>query len=94
MLIIVVFVGVASLVGGVAVLIRGSSDGKHEDRLDALTRLQSLDPRMEGAIGEGVLSESLDDTPGVFDEFFERFGDRLPEEIRAQHKATVERFGL
>lgn len=27
-------------------------------------------------------------------EFFERFGDRLPEEIRAQHKATVERFGL
>ncbi|MCH8922898.1 MAG: type II secretion system F family protein [Planctomycetes bacterium] len=91
-LIIVVFVGVASLVGGVAVLIRGSSDGKVEDRLDALTRLKKLDPRMEGAIGEGVLSEPLDDTPGVFDEFFERFGNLTLLFEQADTSLTVTRF--
>jgi tight adherence protein B len=91
-LIIVVFVGVASLVGGVAVLIRGPSESKFDDRLDTLTQLKKIDPRMEGALGEGVLSESLDDTPGVFDEFFERFGNLTLLFEQADTSLTVSRF--
>ena len=91
-LIIVVFIGVASLVGGVAVLIRGSSGGKFEDRLDTLTQLKKLDPRVEAAIGEGVLSEPLDDAPGVFDEFFERFGNLTLLFEQADTSLTVTRF--
>ena len=92
-LIIVVFIGVASLVGGVAVMIRGSSSNKYEDRLDSLARAASADPRLAtAAAGESILTDPLDDTPGVFDDFFERFGNLTLLFAQADTSLTISRF--
>jgi tight adherence protein B len=70
------FIGVAALVGGVAVILRDKPASKVEDRLDLLTGTTSpagaKDMLNKPA---SVLAQPLDNAPGFFDRLFERFGN-------------------
>ena len=68
---IAAFLGVAALVGAVAVMFRSPSDEIIENRLDALT---GTGPR-NSEIENSVLTQPLDDMPGLLEEFVSRFLD-------------------
>jgi tight adherence protein B len=66
------FVGVAALVGGVSMLIRGGGGTAAEERLGTLTGKTSS--RTKAAEREAtVIAKPLDDIPNMFDEFASRF---------------------
>ena len=65
------FVGVAALVGGVAMLVRGATDNVAEDRLGVLTG--KAKGRKQSEAEATVISKPLDDVPGALEEFFSRF---------------------
>jgi tight adherence protein B len=65
------FVGVAALVGGVAMLVRGTTDNVAEDRLGVLTG--KTKGRKQPEAEATVISKPLDDVPGAVEEFFSRF---------------------
>ena len=72
LIIVAAFLGVTALVGGVAVMFRGTGDAKAEDRLDVLAGLKKAkgkDPTAEGSL----LADPLDAAPNFFEEFFDRF---------------------
>jgi tight adherence protein B len=71
---IVAFVGVAALVGGVAMAMRDKSDKGIEQRLDVLTGLSSPASVQESVLKGGLLSASLDAAPSIIDEILRRFG--------------------
>lgn len=56
LILLAVFVGVAALVGGVALLMRDRSSNKMEDRLELLTGLKKAPSRDETIIREGALT--------------------------------------
>ena len=65
------FVGVAALVGGVSLLIRGGADSAAEDRLGVLTGKSSA--RNKRAEKEAtVIAKPLDDVPNVLEDFAAR----------------------
>jgi tight adherence protein B len=70
------FVGVAALVGGVAMVLRDKPASKVEDRLDLLTG-SGPSAGAKDLLGKpaSVLSQPLDNAPGFFDRLFERFGN-------------------
>jgi tight adherence protein B len=72
---IAAFIGVAALVGGAAMLMRGGSDSRIEDRLDLLatagTNSAPKDLFKEGTL----LARPLDEGTSVLRNLFERFGD-------------------
>ncbi len=72
---IVAFVGVSALVGGVALMLREKPADKIEDRLDAITGLRSAAGDKTGAKKKAasVLSQPLDETPGIFEILLGRF---------------------
>ena len=70
---IVVFVGVAALVGGVAMSFRKTSGEEAADRLDILTGASSPKTAQSLAMQEGVLSQPLDERPGFFEAYVARF---------------------
>jgi len=59
------FVGVATLVGGVALIFRGESGGVLEDRLDILTGSGPV--KSDGAANSSVLTNPLDEMPGFLE---------------------------
>lgn len=66
------FLGVAALVGAVAIMFRGPADSAIESRLDALTG----NGKNSGASAESsVLSSPLEDMPNLLEDFFARFLD-------------------
>jgi tight adherence protein B len=67
----VVFLGVSAIVGGGAMLFLGGGGSKVEDRLDTLT---SLNPMGAGKDSKqkSLLSEPLDETPGLVERFLSR----------------------
>ena len=71
---VLAFVGVAALVGGMAMLLRQKPGSKIEDRLDLLT---GVGPSAKDALGReaSILSQPLDDRPGLLESFAERFGN-------------------
>jgi len=72
----VVFVGVAMLVGGAALLLRDKPSNKIADRLDLLTGATSPTATKDGAAKEAsILSQPLDDKPGFVQSFVERFSN-------------------
>lgn len=74
LVIVAVFVGVVTLVLGVATMFRGSGGTRAEDRLHMLTagggRGQARDPEKPN-----LLAQPLDDFPSVVEQFFSRFGN-------------------
>jgi len=73
---IAAFVGVAALVGGLAIVLRDKPGNKIEDRLDVLTGTSAPTAAKDGLLNSGsVLSQPLDKVPGFFEVFFERFGN-------------------
>ena len=64
------FVGVAALVGGVAMLVRGVTDNAAEDRLGMLTGKSS--PKRRSDKEATVITKPLDDVPNVLEEMTSR----------------------
>ncbi len=71
-IIIAAFVCVASLVGAVAISFRGAEDTKVENRLKNFTSKNKPDNILK--LGDdGILSKPLNNLPGKFEEFAEKF---------------------
>jgi len=72
---IAAFVGVAALVGGLAMIVRGKPGNRIEDRLDMLTGAAA--PAAKGGLlkQSTVLARPLDNVPSFFEVFLERFGN-------------------
>ena len=70
------FLGVAALVGGVAILFRQPPASRIEDRLDLLTGANTPAAAKEGLLAQGsVLSQPLDSGPGFIETVLNRFGN-------------------
>ena len=69
---IAAFVGVAALVGGVAMLFRGESESVVEDRLQMLTAAPHQAKELKKS---SVLASPLEDAPDLFEAFFARFAN-------------------
>jgi tight adherence protein B len=72
---IAAFVGVAALVGGVALLLRDKPVSKIEDRLNVLTGHANPTAKEGSLKDSSILTQPLDDIPGIIDTFVERFGN-------------------
>jgi tight adherence protein B len=72
---IAVFVGVACLVGSLALLLRGNKDTKIEDRLDVLAGLKSVAGASgkESVLKDSALADMRKATGGVWQNFLSRF---------------------
>jgi tight adherence protein B len=72
---VVIFVGVTAVVFGAAMLFRGDSSSKLENRLDLLTGATSLAATKEGLLQHrSLLAQPLDAGPHLIEAFLERFG--------------------
>jgi len=70
------FLGVAALVGGVALILREQPASKIEDRLDLLTGANTPTAAKEGLLREqSVLVQPLDSRPSLAETLLNRFGD-------------------
>jgi len=69
------FVGVADLVGGLAMVLREKPGSKVEDRLDLLTGSGAPGAKENLLKDSSVLAHPLDQMPGFFEVLFERFGN-------------------
>jgi tight adherence protein B len=72
---ILAFVGVATLVGGIALLFMAPPASRLEDRLDVLTGTGASAAKDNLLKDNSVLSRPLDDAPTMFAQWFERFGN-------------------
>lgn len=72
---IAAFVGVAALVGGVAMLFREHPSSRVEDRLEMLTGVATPGAKDRTLKQNSVLSQPLDTMPSFFEEFLNRFGN-------------------
>ncbi len=73
---ILAFVGVATLVGGAALLFSARPASRLEDRLDVLTNLSSANAAKDNVLKDsGVLTRPLDDAPDMLAQWFARFGN-------------------
>jgi tight adherence protein B len=69
-----IFLGVTLIVLGLALLMRNKPLNRMEDRLGLLTG--KINPAAkEISLKESVLAHPLDDSPGIFERFIQRFGD-------------------
>ena len=68
------FVGVAALVMGAAMLLRGKPTSRIEDRLDIITGVSTPAAIKEAFAKQSVLAQPLSHSTAFFMEFFERFG--------------------
>jgi len=67
------FVGVAALVGSVAVMFRGGGGSELDDRLDLLTSKQALSRKGVKSAEKSILNQPLDNGPGVLEEYLSKF---------------------
>jgi len=72
---ILAFFGVTALVGGAMLLWRDKPLKKIEDRLDLLTGAGGAGAKDAAAKEASILSQPLDDRPGLVEAFAERFGN-------------------
>jgi tight adherence protein B len=72
---ILAFVGIATLVGGVAMLFSKPQSSRLEDRLDILTGVASPSSKDDLLKDNSVLSRPLDDAPNLLAQLFEKFGN-------------------
>ncbi len=71
---ILIFIGVAALVGGAALLLREKPSNRIEDRLDLLTGT-GIPTGKDAAKEASILSQPLDNRAGFVQTFIERFGN-------------------
>jgi tight adherence protein B len=90
---LVVFVGVAALVGGVAVALRDRGPTKAEDRLDMFTGTGTPPGAGKGK-ESSVLSQPLDDIPGFAENLLNKFGNFTRIFEQADTSLTMPRFLL
>jgi len=69
------FIGVATLVAGVAILLRDRSGNKLEDRLDQFTGSNTSSVAKEAFLNSGVLSQPLDAGTGFIEAWLSRIGN-------------------
>jgi len=73
---IAVFVGVAALVGSMAIMVRGGGETKVEDRLEILTKGGGHGSAEDSALlRQGSLAEALAGQKNPIEEFFSQFGN-------------------
>ncbi|MFZ1935175.1 MAG: type II secretion system F family protein [Thermoguttaceae bacterium] len=89
----VVFVGVAALVGGALLSFRNKPVSKVEDRLDLLTGLNTAAGKAAAVKEASILTQPLDDQPGVVELFLTRFGNISLLFEQADTNLTVPKFG-
>ncbi|NLE38601.1 MAG: type II secretion system F family protein [Pirellulaceae bacterium] len=92
---VIAFVGVAALVGGVAILFHEKSTGKIEDRLDLIAARNGSPASKEKLVAQtGLLNQPLEETHHFLEETLSRFGnfDLLFEQ--ADTSMTFSRFVL
>lgn len=72
-IIVAAFVGAATLVGGVAIMLRGDSNNNLEERLDVLAGAKSPAKRGPGSAEANLLAQPLDETRNFAEVLFSRF---------------------
>ncbi|MBN2022901.1 MAG: type II secretion system F family protein [Pirellulales bacterium] len=87
------FVGVAALVGGVAMMLRDRPSSKIEGRLDFMTGATSSSAKSPKTPGS-VLAEPLGDTPGFLETAIGKFGNINVLFEQADTSMTVTRLAL
>ena len=90
---LVVFVGVAALVGGVAVAMRDRGPTKAEDRLSMFTGI-GASPGAQKSAESSVLSQPLDEIPGFSENVLNKFGNFTRIFEQADTSLTMPRFLL
>ena len=88
------FVGVAALVGGAALLLRSKPVSKIEDRLDLLTGVNTSAGKGAAAKEASILTQPLDDKPGIVQLFLERFGNISKLFEQADTSLTIVKFAV
>lgn len=91
---IAVFVGVAALVGAVAMIVRDKPASRVEDRLDVMTGLATPSVGKGAAGDHGVLAQPLDEMPGVLETMLSHFGNIGLLFEQANTSLTVPRLAL
>ena len=92
---IAAFIGVAALVGGVAVVFRDNSGSKVEDRLDVLTGVSSPSAGKESVLTQdSVLARPLDSVPGLVETLISRFANINLLFEQADTSLTVPRLAM
>lgn len=86
------FVGVACLVGAVAMLLRGGGDEKLEGRLDVLTGLSTANTAKDILAQESVLNKPLDGGQGLFERIVARIASLQLLFEQADTKMTPAKF--
>ena len=88
------FVGVAALVGGVALLFRDHPSSRVEGRLEMLTGVASPASREKLLKKNSVLTQPLDAMPGALEELLSRFGNVQGFLDQADTNLTVPKLAL
>ena len=92
---IAAFIGVAALVGGVAVVFRGNSGSRVEDRLDVLTGVASPTAGKDALTKpDSVLARPLDAVPGLIETWLGRFANVNLLFEQADTSLTVPRLAM
>ncbi len=92
---IATFIGVAALVGGLAMIMREKPGSRIEDRLDLLTGANTPAAAKEGLLKDSsVLAQPLDKVPGFLELFLERFGNVSMLFDQADTSLTVGKLAL
>ena len=85
------FVGVAALVGGVALVFRGESGGKVEDRLDLLAGVKTHPSQAKRLLKDGLAAQA-NAMPTIFDLFMKRLGNLSKVFEQADTNLTAAKF--
>ena len=92
---IAAFIGVAALVGGVAIMFREQPASSIENRLDLLTGANTPAAAKEGLLKEGsVLAQPLDAVPGFLETLISHFGNFHLLFAQADTSLTMSRLAL
>lgn len=89
---IAAFIGVAALVGGVAIMFRDTTDEKVEDRLAVFTANGSQAKKGKREKEPTLLAEPLSERPGFFELLLNRFGDMQLLFEQADTRLTPKQF--
>ncbi|MEA1950142.1 MAG: type II secretion system F family protein [Planctomycetota bacterium] len=93
---IAVFIGVTALVGGMALVLRDKPGNKMEDRLDIITGLGGGDPSKAAKNKATLLTQPLDEMPGVFEELLKKIAHINLNRLLSQADASLStlQFGV